>query len=175
MHPYKCVQIFSRILQSRCFFSAYFAMKYFSLPSFLRETSGIATFAIETRENQVLVPFFPIPFLMSDRFSFFLLTANFNIHENININKNININIDIYEYECRCVNIHGTEYYTRIESSRKANRRRETKGSNGRRAEGELQVQTIPGSLKGTPSTPFRRRYRQRSHSYKRRRKPSRR
>lgn len=116
--------------------------------------------------------------LTADPFSFSLSTANFNIHEDININKNININIDIYEYECRCVNIHGTEYYTRIESSRKAKRRGETRegmtdeGREGR--EGELQVQTIPGGLKGTPSTPIHRRYRQRSHSYKRRRKLSR-
>lgn len=107
------------------------AMKIF-FPLFLsREMSGIAMFAIETQGKPGSSSIFSYT-LPDVRFSFSLLTTNFNIHEDININKNININIDIYEYECRCVNIHGTEYYTRIESSRKANRRQETRGSDGR-------------------------------------------
>lgn len=135
MHQHKCVKIFSRISEPHCFFhllSVVSLWKYFSLFSFHEKCPASRCLQLKRKGNQVLPRFFPIPFLMSDRFSFSLLTANFNIHENININKNININIDIYEYECRCVNIHGTEYYTRIESSRKANRRRETRGSDGR-------------------------------------------
>lgn len=177
MHKHKCVEIFSRISQSLFFhlFSAVSLWKYFSL-SFHDEHPVPRRSQLKHRRNHVPHRFFPLPSLTADPFLFLslsLLTANFNIHEDININKNININIDIYEYECRCVNIHGTEYYTRIESSRKAKRRGDAGGKRAE-GEGELQVQTIPGGLKGTPSTAIRHRYRQRSHSYKRRRKLSR-